>query len=85
MNGGRWSEKQGIQWSVNSGQWSEKQGPFDFAQGRLREQANEGPSEGFWFGRFLSRGGSWNHCAPNGVNYRQMEDAENQALRDFMA
>jgi hypothetical protein len=34
---------------------------------------------------FLDGSGSWNDYAPSGFNYRQMEDAENQALRDFLA
>jgi hypothetical protein len=34
---------------------------------------------------FLDGSGSWNDYAPNGVNYRQMEDAGNQALRNFLA
>ena len=28
---------------------------------------------------------AWFEYAPSGVNYRQMEDAENQAVRDFLA
>jgi len=41
--------------------------------------------ERLWCARFLSGGESWNEYAPGGLNYRQMEDAENQALRGFVA
>ena len=51
---------------MNSGQWSEKERPFDFAQGRLQDQANEGPRERFWIALR-----SWNHFAPKRCNDRQ--------------